>query len=156
MDRIEISASKIIQGKPTDVYAVMSDYQVGHPTILPKSFFSKSVVIEGGKGAGTVIEVHMDVYGSKRVFHHAVTESEPGHILVETDKEADVATSFTVEPTDNSNQSRVTIVTKSRLSPGIQGLLERLFNPLIISRIYRQELELLDQYIRRQSTGGPH
>ncbi len=34
------------------VYIVMSDYQVGHFTILPKPLFSKIVVLEGGKRVG--------------------------------------------------------------------------------------------------------
>jgi len=149
MNQIKTSASKTINANPADVYAVMSDYRVGHPAVLPKPFFSTLVVVKGGQGAGTVIEVHMDVYGTKRVFHQVVTEPEPGRVLVETDEEAGVVTSFTVNPTENRNQSQVTISTESRLSPGVQGFVERLFNPMIIGRIYKQELELLDKYVCR-------
>jgi hypothetical protein len=149
MNQIKISASKIINASPANIYAVMSDYRVGHPAVLPKPFFSKIVVVEGGPGAGTVIEVHMDVYGTKRVFHQVVTEPEPGRVLMERDEDAGVVTSFTIDPTDNTNQSCVTIATESRLSPGIQGFVERLFNPMIIDRIYKQELEQLDQYVCR-------
>jgi len=148
MSQINISASRIIHASPADVYAVISDYRVGHQAVLPKPYFPKVVVVQGGQGAGTVIEVHMDVYGTKRVFKQVVSEPEPGRVLVETDAKAGVATSFIVEPIGDGNQSKVTIDTKSRLSPGVQGFVERIFNPLIIGRIYRQELELLDQYVQ--------
>jgi hypothetical protein len=149
MSQVKISESRIIHASPVDVYAVMSDYRVGHQAVLPKSFFSKVVVVQGGQGAGTVIEVHMNVYGAKRVFRQVVTEPEPGRVLVETDPEAGVATSFIVDPIGTGDQSRVTIATESRLSPGFQGFVERLFNPMIIGRIYKQELELLDTYVQR-------
>ena len=149
MKQIKITASKIIHASPADVYAVMSDYRIGHPAVLPKPYFSRLIVLEGGQGAGTVIEVHMDVYGTKRVFHQVVSEPEPGRVLMETDSTAGVTTSFTVDPIHNGTQSHVTISTESRLSPGIQGFLERLLNPLIIGRIYKQELEQLDEYVRR-------
>lgn len=149
MKPLKITASKVIEASPVDIYAVMSDYRVSHPAVLPKPFFSKIIVLDGGQGAGTVLEVHMDVYGMKRVFHQVVTEPEPGHVLMETDQAAGVVTSFTVEPIGDGNQSNVTISTESRLGPGIQGLLERLFNPMIIGRIYKQELELLSQYVQR-------
>jgi len=148
MNPLIIKASKVILAKPADVYAVMSDYRVGHQAVLPKPFFTKVVVVEGGQGTGTVIEIHMDVYGTKRVFKQVVSEPEPGRVLVETDAEADVATSFIVDPVGDGNQSKVTITTESRLSPGIQGFIERIFNPMIIGRIYRQELEQLERYLQ--------
>lgn len=151
MYKLKISASKTINARSMDIYAVMSDYRAGHPAILPKPCFSKMVVVEGGQGTGTVIEVHMDVYGTKRIFHQVVTKPEPGRVLAESDAEAGVMTSFTMDPLNGGSQAQVTIATESRLSPGIQGLVERIFNPMIIRRIYRQELELLDQYVRRTS-----
>jgi len=148
MNQLRIEISKVIKASPVDVYSVMSDYQVGHPAILPKPYFSKLVVVQGGKGEGTIIEVHMDVLGAKRVFHQVVSEPEPGRVLVETDAEAGVTTSFTVDPIGDGNQSQVTIATDIRLSPGVRGIFERLFNPWIIHRIYKQELELLAEYVR--------
>jgi hypothetical protein len=91
----------------------------------------------------------MDVYGTKRVFHPIVSEQEPGRVLVETDAEADVVTSFTVDPLHGESESQVTIATESRLSPGFPGFVERILNPIIIGHIFRQELEQLDKYVCR-------
>jgi len=43
------------------------------------------VVEEGGIGAGTVIRFQMRILGRLRTFHAAITEPEPGGVLVETD-----------------------------------------------------------------------
>jgi hypothetical protein len=148
MNQLKIEVSKIINASPVDIYAVMSDYRVGHPAILPKPYFSKLAVVQGGQGAGTVIEVHMDVYGTKRVFHQLVSEPEPGRVLMETDAHAGVTTTFTVDPVGDGSQSQVTISTERRLRRGIQGYFERLFNLLILRPIYKQELERLAEYVQ--------
>jgi hypothetical protein len=148
MNQIHIEKSMIIDASPADVYAILSDYRTNHPAILPRAFFSKLAVLQGGQGAGTVIEVHMDIYGAKRVYHQVVSEPKPGRVLVETDAGAGVVTTFTIDPVGVGNQSRVTIATDSRLSPGVQGLIEKLVNPIITRRIYQQELDLLANYLR--------
>lgn len=92
----------------------------------------------------------MKVLGVEREFHQVVSEPEPGRVLAETDETAGVVTTFTVEPYGDGSQSRVTIATDSEASPGFAGLIERLLNPLILRRIYRQGLEQLGQYVRDQ------
>ncbi|MBZ0307342.1 MAG: hypothetical protein K8I82_14845, partial [Anaerolineae bacterium] len=62
---------------------------------------------------------------------------------------AGIVTTFTVETVSGGEQSLVTIATDFRASPGIKGLLERLMNPPITRRIYRQELQLLADYVRQ-------
>jgi len=151
MSLLHIEFSAVIDASPAEVYDILSDYRIGHPAILPKPYFTKLVVEQGGKGAGTMVEVHMDVYGTKRVLHLLISEPEPGRVLVETDPEAGVITTFTVEPFEQGNRSQVTIATDSRANPGIQGLLERLVNPMITRQIYKRELEQLGDYLRRGS-----
>jgi hypothetical protein len=43
----------------------------------------------------------------------------------------------------------VTIAADAAVRPGIAGWLERLFNPPMMRRIYRQELQQLAEYVRR-------
>jgi len=73
MSQLNTEVSKVIDADPADVYTVFSDYRVKHPAILPKPFFSNLVVEQGGQGAGTVVQAHMDVYGTKRVFRMTVS-----------------------------------------------------------------------------------
>ena len=41
----------------------------------------------------------------------------------------------------------MTIATRTKASRGLRGLVERLVNPAITRRIYRQELQLLSNYV---------
>jgi len=60
-----------------------------------------------------------------------------------------VITTFIVEPLDNKNETRVTINTQSPTSPGLQGFMEKLFQPMITRSIYEKEIKLLAEYVRR-------
>ena len=64
MSTIHVEVSDVIKARPEQVYAVLSDYRMGHPAILPKPYFTSLTVDEGGQGAGTRIQVHMKVLGA--------------------------------------------------------------------------------------------
>src|SRR5262245_63172425 len=86
-------------GVPADrAYAIIADYRDGHPQIIPRPPFVDLVVEEGGIGAGTMIRFRIRSFGSTRTMRSAIAEPEPGRILVESDPEGRVVTTFTVEP----------------------------------------------------------
>jgi hypothetical protein len=150
MPTIHAEVSELINASPEQIFAVLSDYHAGHRSILPKPYFASLHVEQGGQGAGTVFRVKMDVYGAKREYRMTVSEPVPGRVLAETDPDAGVTTIFTVEPVGVGSQSQVTIATDSRTASGIRGLLERLLNPAIMRRIYREELKLLAEAVAKQ------
>jgi hypothetical protein len=152
MTHVEVSS--VITARPEAIYAILADYRAGHQAILPKPYFSELVIEQGGQGAGTVLRVQMNVMGTRTHFHMVVSEPQPGRVLMETDEQAGVVTTFTVEPAAGDNQTRVTIASDFRASPGIKGLVERLLNPPIVRRIYRQELQLLADHIRESHPGA--
>jgi hypothetical protein len=131
------------------VYAILSDYRVNHLAILPKSYFTELTVEKGGQGAGTIIRVRMKVMGKELAYRQIVSEPQPGRVLMEADAAAGVTTTFTVEPLNDGQHSRVTIATDAKASPGVMGWMERLFNPAVMRRIYQQELQQLVEYARR-------
>lgn len=147
MGSIQFSESRMIDAPPARVYGVLTDYREGHPAILPRANFTELVVEQGGRGAGTVIRVTMKVMGSQRTFRQTVSEPEPGRVLREGNEDA--MTTFTVNPVGNGRQSQVTIVTEMQVSSGIRGWLEGLMTPPALRRIYREELENLNQYVRK-------
>src|SRR5687768_13429114 len=126
MTHVEYSAE--IDALPEKVYAVISDYHVGHPAIVPKPEFSNFKVVQGGKGAGTIITFDFTVMGQTFHYRDVVTEPEPGRVLSEVDEALGVFTKFIVDPLDGGKRSRVTISTDFRDKPGFQGFMERLFN----------------------------
>ncbi len=152
MSTIRAEASDVIDARPEAIYTVISDYREGHPAILPGPYFTELTVENGGQGAGTVIRFGMKVMGVKKLYREAVTEPEPGRVLVETDANAGVMTAFTLESLDGGERTRVTIATESSASPGFTGVMERLMNPPITRHIFRQELRQLADYVRSQAT----
>lgn len=149
MTTYHAQASAIIDAPADRVYAIIADYHQGHPAILPARYFTAMTVDQGGRGEGTQATVQMNVFGNHFTYHLTVTEPEPGRVLVEKDPAAGVVTTFTVEPVDGGGQSRVTIATEARTSPGLRGWLEKLITPAITRRIYKEELASLAQHVRR-------
>ena len=149
MNRYHVEASAVIDAPAALVYAIVADYKDGHQAILPRPYFVSVDVLEGGTGAGTKLKVTMKVMGQDFVFNEEVTEPEPGRVLVEADNEAGLSTTFTFEPLSDT-QTRVTISTVGKASPGIKGWLEKMMNPMIMGKIYRQELENLAQVAQQR------
>lgn len=138
-----ISASAVIPARRERVYSLIANYQDGHPRILPTQF-SNLVVEQGGVGAGTLIRFQMSLLGRKQDFRAAVTEPEPGRVLVETYLDANGAvTTFTVDPGTAPADCRVTISTELPVRSGFVGFLERKFSTFLLRPIYLRELENL-------------
>lgn len=115
--------------------------------MLPKTYFISLEVEEGGYGEGTIIRYQMRILGRVRAFRALITEPDPGCTLLETDLNSDTSTSFTVWPLGNRNHARVTIMTVlTKL-----GLLEGFFAKLVLTKVYRQELELLAKFATRST-----
>ena len=141
MKTLIVSASKIIHAPANVLYRIIADYQNGHASILPKSYFSSLEVEEGGYGEGTIIRYQMRVLGQTQTFRALITEPDPGCTLLETDLESNTATSFTVWSLGNENQARVTIMTVLKNRPFVEGFLAK----ILLTNVYRQELELLSK-----------
>src|SRR5829696_5459319 len=110
MARHTITVAAEIDASAPLAYSIIADYRDGHPHILPRPPFVSLDVDEGGIGAGTVIRFKMRMLGTTREMRAAVTEPEPGRVLVESDAAGAVVTTFTVDPLSD-RRSRVTIAT---------------------------------------------
>ena len=153
MPEIHATSSAVIAAPPPIVYGVIADYRQGHPSILPPKYFQNLKVEEGGVGAGTRISFQMRRLGWVRRFHAQVTEPEPGWRLRETYPETGMATTFTVDPGDAGQNSRVTIATRYTKG-GLAGWLERWLAPGFLRAIYTAELRELGVQTRAR-TGKP-
>jgi hypothetical protein len=144
-----VTATAVIPARRERVYSLISNYKDGHPRILP-SQFSGLVVEQGGVGAGTVIRFQMSLFGRKQTFRAAITEPEPGRVLVETDLDTNGAvTTFSVNPGGAPADSHVTISTELHVRSGFLGKVERALTTMLLRPIYVKEL----QNIARVATG---
>jgi len=138
-----VSASAIIPARRERVYSLIANYNDGHPRILPKQL-SGLTVEQGGVGAGTIIRFQMSVFGKKQTFRAAVTEPDPGRVLVETDLSSNGAvTTFTVSPSHAPADSNVTISTEIPVRAGFLGKIERTLTTMLLRPMYVKELENL-------------
>jgi hypothetical protein len=140
-----ISVSALIPARRERVYALIANYNDGHLRIVPKQF-TNIVVEQGGIGAGTVIRVEMNLYGMKQTFRAAISEPEPGRMLVETGLDEDengAITTFTVNPGTAPADCHVTISTELPVRRGFPGVIEKTLSTLLLKPIYAKELENL-------------
>lgn len=142
--RIRVAA--VVRAPPEVVWRVLADYREHHPRILPRPPFEDLVVEHGGTGAGTVIRVALRVGGRTRESRMRVSEPAPGRVLVETDEEG-TSTTFTLEP--QGDATLVEILTLLSPKRGVAAVVERLFAPPFLRRVYREELANLDAYATR-------
>jgi hypothetical protein len=152
MEQIKVKAMAILKACPEDVYATIADYRQGHPQIIPQENLYDLQVEQGGYGAGTVIRFKARVLGVERSFYQRVGEPEPGKVLVEQDIDSihHVVTTFTVTPLEQGQQSHVEISHIENASPGLQGFIERVVVPIVLSPVLRKELRLLEAVAQRR------
>jgi hypothetical protein len=150
MAKHSISASAPISAPSALVYGLIADYQNGHPRILPKPYFVSLEVEQGGVGAGTVINFQMQLMGRIQSFHSTISEPEPGHILVETDRNTGAITTFTVDPRLNGQEAFVTITTTTNIPDGIIGKIQGWLTTQLLRPIYLKELDQLATVAKEQ------
>jgi hypothetical protein len=143
MKSYQVTESALIKAPAELVYNIIADYHNGHPYILPKPYFLNLEVEQGGVGAGTVIRFQMRVLGKTETFRAAVTEPEPGRVLVESNQPSGSVTTFTVDPVEGGQYAQVTFATDLPSRGSLSGLLERFLITLMLPRIYRKELAQL-------------
>jgi uncharacterized protein YndB with AHSA1/START domain len=150
MGKVEASAERTIDAPAGQVYGHLADMHQ-HPRFLPPEF-SDFRVEEGGVGAGTVSRFAVTAGGRTRTYRMRVTEPDPGRVLVESDANSSLVTTFNVEP--QGGKSLVRISTTWDGASGIGGFFERTFAPRAMRRIYLDELDRLNAYARDQQQPG--
>lgn len=143
MSEYTFEVARTIPASSAKIYALVADYRVGHPSILPRPPFGELVVEEGGIGAGTVIRFELKLAGKWHTTRARITEPKPGMQLDESDLAGNFVTSYHFEPL-SAAETRLTIRTVARpRAGGLAGWLERFFTPRMLKPVYERELDLL-------------
>lgn len=148
MRQLLVKSTRVIDAPAADIYALLADYRNGHPRILPQNFFHDLTVVEGGVGAGTVFTFDAVAGGRTQHMRYTVSEPEPGRVLMESDTESDLYTTFTCEPIGDGRQTQYTVVTMMSPKPGIFGQIEFRFTGAFLKRVYTQEIDILVKVMR--------
>ena len=136
-----VLAERELPAGPQRVFALLADYRQARPRLLTSDYVDYRVE-EGGSGAGTVFS-----YRFRERPYRVRVESAGPNTLRERDAAASLVTTWRVMPAPNQ-RSIVRVVTEWRASRGLGGLVERVFAPRRLRRVYREVLERLDQALR--------
>lgn len=145
MKTYKVTAERMIDAPHPQVYNVVIDMEE-HRHILPKQFESLDV-LKGGKGAGTIFRLNMNVMGNRSSLELTIAEPEPQRIILEEDKAAGVSTTWKLTPVEGGKRCLIQLTSNFRSKPGFAGLMERVIVPPVIRSIYRQELDNINEYL---------
>ncbi len=143
MARHRVSASLRINAPAKRLYSIIADYRYGHPRILPRPPFVSMAVTHGGFGAGTEIDLAMQVMGKVQTYHGVVSEPEAGRVIAEQYVGTDLITTFIVDPLDGGRRAEVTISTDTDVGTGFVGLVGRWMATRMLRPVYSKELDRL-------------
>ncbi|MEV0683769.1 SRPBCC family protein [Nocardia sp. NPDC050378] len=139
MGQVSASSSIVVAADPQRTLEAIGDYETLRPRIL-SSHYRDYKVIEGGKGAGTVVEWTLQAT-EKRVRNVRASVTVADSILTERDANSTMVNTWTVTP--EGAGSRVTVRTTWKGAGGIAGIFEGIFAPLGLKKIQAELLENL-------------
>ena len=141
-----VEHTSFIPAPAQQIYSVIADYHIGHPSILPPQF-RNMVVVKGGRGAGTMTHFEVHAFGRTQKIRHEVFEPEPGRVLMEKDLDSATTTRFILDPADGG--TNVTITTQMPRKPGIAGAIEKWLSKRFLLGLYKVELGKLSDVVTR-------
>ncbi len=148
----QFSAERVVDAPAEVVYPLIADYREHHRPegFLPPAF-TDLVVEQGGVGEGTVVRFTSNLGGKSQTITAAITEPDPGRVLVETSP--GLETTFSVEP-EGDQRARVRFDTVMGAG-GLTGLMIRLCAPDMLRPVYADELERLERLAKSHPVLAP-
>jgi Polyketide cyclase / dehydrase and lipid transport len=138
MGRVTAIATRELPAPPERVLELVRDYRETRRQLLPDNY-SAYRVEAGGKGAGTVIGYHFTAGRRERDYRLRVQEADG--MLTEQDELSSFVSVWTV--TAAATGTQVTLEGSWNGATGIGGVMEGLFAPLGLRRIYGEILDRL-------------
>ncbi|MFI5503211.1 SRPBCC family protein [Nocardia asteroides] len=136
MGQVSASSSIVVAADPQRTLEAIGDYETVRPRIL-SSHYRDYKVVEGGKGAGTVVEWTLQATEKRsRNVRAEITVSDS--ILTERDANSSMVNTWTVTP--DGAGSQVTLRTTWTGAGGISGIFEGIFAPLGLKKIQAEVL----------------
>ncbi|QLY34079.1 SRPBCC family protein [Nocardia huaxiensis] len=139
MGQVSASSSIVVTADPKRTLDAIADYETVRPRIL-SSHYRDYKLVDGGKGAGTVVEWTLQAT-EKRQRNVRATISVSDSMVTERDSNSSMVTTWTVTPSGTG--SLVTVRTSWKGAGGIGGIFEGIFAPLGLKKIQAEVLENL-------------
>jgi hypothetical protein len=140
--------SHVMNARPEQINAILSEYRAGHHALDPLSYCIDFMLENSDNGVGNIVHVQMNFSGIEHEMYERVVTPVPLRLIMEYDANMDVVVVIIVEPTASAYKTRVTISTINAASPNFAGFIENLFIPKNLRQLYDKELRHLTKYIR--------
>ena len=150
MSTLIATAERTIAAPAEDLFSYVADFREHHPHFLPPAFHDFTVEA-GGVGLGTVTSSSFSMGGRTQRLRTRVTRVEDARIIEEEVVDRPMRTTFHFEPATDPGATTVGIETTWQPEGGLGGMLERLFAPRMLSRVYAEELARLEAYAASRS-----
>jgi hypothetical protein len=148
MSTYRVSMTRRIQVPARVAYDIIADYRDAHQQIVPPEWFSNLCVESGGVGAGTRIRFDVRSFGSTKTHRATIAEPTPGRVLVESEIDDPIVTTFSVEPVNGDRACDVTVSSELQSRDGMLGKIEQWLAKPFLRRVYAAELDRLDALAR--------
>jgi len=152
MKSYAVTVERVIDATPEQLYNVVTDMEE-HRKILPGEFEALEV-LQGGKGAGTVFRLSMNVMGNRSSLEMTIAEPEPGRVVEERDGKSGITTTWKLSPLEDGRRCHLRLTSVFPGKPGFAGLMERLTVPPVIRSIYKKELQNIQDYLTTGAVRG--
>jgi hypothetical protein len=143
-----VTTTRHIHAPARVAYDIIADYRDMHARMVPPKWFSNLRVDSGGVGAGTTIRYDVRAFGATKTHRARVDEPTPGRVLVESEIDDPIVTTFSVEPTSDGSACEVTITSQLQSRDGFLGTIEQWLARPTLKRIFAAELDRLDTLAR--------
>ncbi|WP_299558869.1 SRPBCC family protein [uncultured Mycolicibacterium sp.] len=143
MGQVSASATVLVDAPPEQVLEAVADYRDVRPRILT-GHYRDYEVLEGGRGAGTVVRWKLQATRTRVRDVRAVVDVA-GRTVIEKDTNSSMITNWTVAPAGPG--SSVTVKTTWTGAGGIPGVFEAIFAPLGLRRIHQAVLANLKRVV---------
>ncbi len=138
MPKVDATETLLVGAPPSKVYKVLADPE-HHRHILPEAF------VHFEAKADDVIEYAIKTGAAKRTFTARTETTIPDQLFREIDLKTGIVTEFLLDP--HPQGTLVTISTVYEAKSDLSGLIEALFVPPFLRRLFREELVKLGRYV---------
>jgi hypothetical protein len=142
MAHIQVKSERLINARPENVYALLSDYKSKRPQLLTPNFLNYTLE-KGGQGQGTIIRYRLHAANRERDYRLNIDEPVKGKIITERDSNSSLVNTWTISPLSDGTRTRVSIINEWEGGSGVKGFFERTFAPLGLKSIYGQILGMV-------------
>lgn len=146
MEFVEAVVRRDLPFPAATVYAIVADVRDHHFRVVPESVDRSTYrVLEGGYGAGTVVEYQTAISRIDHPLRYLVEEPEPGRVVVFRHEGGLVEKRYEVDaagPAACTMTSRVRVARRA----GFLGIIDRLLGRSFIQRMAEQKLDNIEQY----------